>query len=281
MAITEISDWNDLDAMRNASGDFILTQTLDSGTAGYNSHASSSANGGSGWNPVSLNGSDRFSGQGYNLEDMYMDRSGSSGNATFTSGDATIERCGWKNCDFTVSQYGAIITGARFRGNLQYCFVGDNCTVDATNSDEVAGIIGEMQSNSERTVHSCYSAVDIINNGRRNGSLIGQSQSEVYDLYWDQSVESTGIGDVVFDGEKSDYTGLTTSEMQGSSAETNMADLDFTNRWTTTSGYPELQPQSADWAGPSYTVTIDGTEVTEVTIDGTAVTEITIDGTQV
>jgi hypothetical protein len=34
---------------------------------------------------------------------------------------------------------------------------------------------------------------------------------------------------------------LTTSEMQGSSAETNMPGLDFQDVWVTTDGYPELQ----------------------------------------
>ena len=50
---TEISDWNDLDAARtDLAGDYALTADLDSGTAGYADHASETANGGEGWQPI-------------------------------------------------------------------------------------------------------------------------------------------------------------------------------------------------------------------------------------
>lgn len=53
-------------------------------------------------------------------------------------------------------------------------------------------------------------------------------------MYWDTTTT----------GEPSSTTpntvGLTTPQMQGSSAESNMSDFDFTSNWRTTTGYPEL-----------------------------------------
>jgi hypothetical protein len=60
----------------------------------------------------------------------------------------------------------------------------------------------------------------------------------VSDSYWD--IESTGQSS---SAGLPDSNGLTTSEMQGSSAEGNM-NFDFTSTWSTVTGdYPELQWQ--------------------------------------
>jgi hypothetical protein len=57
----------------------------------------------------------------------------------------------------------------------------------------------------------------------------------VSESYWD--TEATGQSSSAGNG----ATGLTTSEMQGSSASTNMGGFDFTNTWNTVpSEYPVL-----------------------------------------
>ena len=75
---TEVSDWNDLDAMRNdLAGEYILTADLDENTTGYGDHASETANGGDGWESI---GDDTtpftgtFDGDGHSISDMYSDR---------------------------------------------------------------------------------------------------------------------------------------------------------------------------------------------------------------
>lgn len=98
---------------------------------------------------------------------------------------------------------------------------------------QVGGITGRNINGA--TLSRSYSTAKVSGSG---GGVVADNRGGVSETYWDtvSSGESDGIsknaGDVV---------GLTTSEMQGSSAETNMAGLDFQDVWVTTDGYPELQ----------------------------------------
>lgn len=88
------------------------------------------------------------------------------------------------------------------------------------------------------TIETSYSTAEVIvNSGYEDGSggLLGvDSYGTVNNSYWD--TESSGMTS------SAGGTGLTTSEMQGSSAETNMTGFDFDTVWTTSSNeYPELQ----------------------------------------
>ncbi|MFB6175285.1 MAG: PKD domain-containing protein, partial [Candidatus Nanohalobium sp.] len=74
------------------------------------------------------------------------------------------------------------------------------------------------------------------------GGLVGNNTGSVSSSYWDNESSGQSLSD--------GGTGLTTSEMQGSAAETNMSGLDFSNNWTTVlasdpdttgDGYPILQ----------------------------------------
>lgn len=68
-----------------------------------------------------------------------------------------------------------------------------------------------------------------------NGNRFSNGGGTVTQSYLD--VDSTAQG-----SSGGSATGLTTSEMQGSSAETNMSGFDFGGTWTTVEGdYPELQ----------------------------------------
>ena len=74
----------------------------------------------------------------------------------------------------------------------------------------------------------------------------GDEQAPISDGYWDteESEQNDGIGDG--DG---DVTGLTTAEMQGKSAESNMSTLDFEDTWKSTTepdGYPVLHWQETN-----------------------------------
>jgi hypothetical protein len=56
--------------------------------------------------------------------------------------------------------------------------------------------------------------------------------------YWDTESSGQNSTGVAYSG----VSGLTTSEMSGSSAETNMSRFDFSGTWTSVSGdYPDLQ----------------------------------------
>ena len=87
----EIWDWYDLDAIRdNLGGHHRLMNDLDATTAGYEELASSTADGGRGWEPIGTVLSDQFDpdepynqsdtftgtfeGQGYDIRDLFINR---------------------------------------------------------------------------------------------------------------------------------------------------------------------------------------------------------------
>jgi len=78
----EITTWAELAAINDAlSGDYILVNDLSSATTGYDTYASSSANGGAGWTPLgepiigTFPGSPftgTFDGDGFSINDLYI-----------------------------------------------------------------------------------------------------------------------------------------------------------------------------------------------------------------
>jgi flagellin-like protein len=129
------------------------------------------------------------------------------------------------------------VTGVNEVGGL----VGDNdngstisnsySTGNVTGDIEVGGLVGE---NNNGTVSNSYSTGNVTGGEYTVGGLVGANRrGSVSDSYWDinSTVQSSSDGG----------NGLTTSEMQGSSAEGNM-NFDFTSTWSTVEGdYPELQ----------------------------------------
>jgi hypothetical protein len=108
-------------------------------------------------------------------------------------------------------------------------------TGNVSGKEIVGGIIGY---HANGRLENSYATGD-VNGNQDVGGLIGsESYSDLTNSYWDK--DSTGQLSSSGGGTK-----LTTSEMQGSSASTNMAGFDFTNTWDTVSGdYPELSYQS-------------------------------------
>jgi hypothetical protein len=147
-------------------------------------------------------------------------------------------------------------------------------TGSVSGSGNVGGLVG---SNFDGSVSSSYSTGSVDGSGYRVGGLVGYnsggSVSESFSTgsvsgwgnvgglvgynydgsvssgYWD--VESSGRSDGIgYDNNGQSVTGLTTSEMQGGSAEENMLGLDFESVWvTTSSGYPELEWQQSGNGG--------------------------------
>jgi hypothetical protein len=74
-----IDSWQDLANMsNNLSGNYILTVDLDSSSEGYDTYASSNANGGAGWIPIGNTYANRFQGKlfgnGHTISDIYINR---------------------------------------------------------------------------------------------------------------------------------------------------------------------------------------------------------------
>ena len=103
-------------------------------------------------------------------------------------------------------------------------------------SYSAGGIAGHME---KGTVTNCYNAGD-VSSPDRVGAVVGRNyHGSVSDSYFDSQI-FTGSGVGSSEGTVN-VTGLTTAQMTGSNAKTNMSALDFEEVWYVTSGYPLLR----------------------------------------
>ena len=261
----EIADWNDLDNVRNdLSGDYVLVNDLDSGTDGY-------AEIGDDWNPIAEQALDGnfyegvFDGGGFEIRDLIVDST--ERNVGLFSGIRSPGEI--KNLSVvgdittTSDSFNGAVLCSENRGLLENCAVAGSVTAEeltavggllGRNDDEVTdsyatasvegdSIVGGLfGSNEDGTVTDSYATGSVVGNDRVGGLVGLSSNANEIDSYWD--TETTGQSTSDGDG-----TGLTTDEMQGSEAETNMDGFDFENVWdsvlesdddTSADGYPIL-----------------------------------------
>ena len=141
---------------------------------------------------------------------------------------------------------------------------------DVDGNDDVGCLVGN-NTGSDSSVETSYAACSVA--GSSNvGGLIGTTEdgATVTDSYWDTD-KAGGVGS---DG----GTGLTTAEMTGADARSNMTGFDFTNTWfAAQDSYPELSSntrsnrQPADGGDGSKDESSDGPpEITnyDVSADG-------------
>lgn len=106
----------------------------------------------------------------------------------------------------------------------------------------IGGIAGIQRSDSQ--INSVYTAGPIISsNNATTGSIVGYDEGSINKAYWDTSETRQER----FSGTEStaDYTssvieGLTTEEMKGVSAVSNMSELLFNVEWSVTKTYPKI-----------------------------------------
>ena len=296
----EISDWNDLDNVRNdLTGDYVLVNDLDSETDGY-------AGIGDDFEPIGFIEDDDFTsefggsfdGDGFEIADLVIEYDGVEGDiALFASTDdgslienlsvdgsvtvtnpegfnfsglvgnqqgGTIQNC-VSHVDVTAldgERVGGLVatnqstvtdsyaTGSVEGGEEVGGLVGLNsstvtdsyATGSVEGGEEVGGLVGvELSDESDEGIRRCYSYGTVTGSSSVGGfcGVLGQSIFEdvdgyIFDSYVDigESGQDDAIGEIVVEGE-SDVTELSTSEMQGSEAETNMDGFDFANVWDT------------------------------------------------
>ena len=161
----EIRTWYELDAVRdNLGGSYILMNDLDSTTAGYTSLASSTADGGKGWEPIGTRGAPftgSFDGQGYEMRDLFINLPEEGPIPPLFSDNECV------------GLFGAVDEGGRV----------DNIGVvnaDVTGFVSVGGLVGEIE---HGTVSNSY-ATGSVTGYRDVGGLMGRSyNSTVSDSY--------------------------------------------------------------------------------------------------
>jgi len=284
-AATQIEDWHDLDDVHNdTDADYVLANDLNQSTAGYDDHASSSANGGDGWEPIDFFGG-TFDGDGHRISGLNVNPSGIDaieiGLFSSISTGGTVQDLGVAGSIDGRSEIGVL--AGEVRGEVIRCSATGSATgVDDGPSDagDVGGLVGQVQDSGEITdsyAHSdatadlfvgglagtnngvisrCYSTGLVTETFDFGEGLIGafvadNEQGEVNDSYYDED-SNPGLDAFGNAGSNDDATGLSTGEMQGDDAEDNMSALDFDSTWITVEGdYPELgegEPSVSDYA---------------------------------
>ena len=256
----EISDWNDLDNVRNdLTGDYVLVNDLDSETDGYAGIGDDFESIASFDNKFSGN----FDGQGYEIFNLVINEepTDTEGIGLFAAVDGftTIENLtvgaevtNTGDVEFAIT---AVLAGlTREDVEIKNCVVSGSVdhmvSEPSENNRSFGGLIGQNGG----LVDNCGSHVDVVAlDARQAGGLVGLNRDTVIDSYATGSVEGDDfvgglVGAASFSDEIDSYwdtetsgqstsagdaTGLTTAEMQGSAAETNMDGFDFTNTWNT------------------------------------------------
>jgi FlaG/FlaF family flagellin (archaellin) len=207
-------------------------------------------NSGKGYYPIQGNSgsfSGTLDGNGYVIDGLYMDRDTDyAGLIGFL--DGTIKNVGIINGDFTNGGNVGGIAGDSDGGSIENVYFRGSIV---SQSDEYSGgIVGTQGQGAE--IRNAYTAGSVQTNGT-NGASGGIAGANSCNSCGSATMENT-YSSMSVSADRSDQlaaynygtisgsAGLSESEMKGSSAETNMSNLDFVNMWKTVSGdYPELR----------------------------------------
>ena len=160
-----ITNWKQLQNINNANVltenyFFQLLNNLSNATSDYTNLASSTANGGAGWNPIG-NGSTSFTGYfdglGHTISDLYINRDVAYTGLFGTANNATIKNIGLEN-------------------------------INISGTHNVGGLVGFNQGNG--LIENAY-AIGTVSGGNYVGGLVGNSRTSIYNSYARGSVAGT------------------------------------------------------------------------------------------
>ncbi|MFW6065160.1 MAG: GLUG motif-containing protein, partial [Candidatus Natronoplasma sp.] len=179
----EIEGWHDLDEVRDdLNGDYILMNDLDEDTDGYNEFVDTE----DGWEPigdcddedVEFNGT--FDGNGYEIRDLYIDRSGEDFLGLF----------GWSEGKLVnISLVNTNVSGDSYVGGLVGLNVGTVSNSYATGNvrgkEQVGGLVGGIshgRSHHDSIVEDSYATGD-VSGEEYIGGLVGKNSGTLSDSY--------------------------------------------------------------------------------------------------
>ena len=222
----KITSWATLDAVRNnLTANYILMNDLNSSTAGYASYASSTANGGAGWEPIGNGTTDfdfngNFNGNGKTISDLYVNRPDELFIGLFGSmvEEGNISNLNIVDFNFTGSAYIGGLLGYNQQGFIGDCFskgkisglnsVGGligysdgsifNSHTEIIENISAQGYVGGLVGQSDGEILSSYSLISgSINANSGVGGLIGYNSGNVLESYVNVSGKIFGSGDNV------------------------------------------------------------------------------------
>jgi hypothetical protein len=226
--------------------------------------------GGAGWTPIgnsSTRFSGKFNGNGYKIENIYINRVNTDNIGFFGSTyQVTILNLAIVNCNISGQNYVGGLAAICFNtADIQNCY-----TTGVVDGDtRVGGLIGgtDVQNN----IQNCYSFADVNASSQWGGGFIGYHSGTLNNCYSTGEVtggsilgglagaaSSANYNNCFWDTETSGQstsaggTGKTTSEMKTGSTFTD-AEWDFTDVWEMSIpynyGYPYLQVLGAEFTG--------------------------------
>lgn len=250
-----VGNLRQLQAMNgNLGADYTLMSDIDA------TDTQSNFNGGAGFAPIGPDFDNKFTGsfdgQGHAIDGLFINRTstnnvglfGEAGsdsvvkNVTLTTADVTgggnrvgglvginrgtVSKASASGSVSGESYYVGGLVGANYGGSISDSYA----TGDVSARSEVGGLVGQNYGD----VSTSYATGDVSAQTSGVGGLVGDDYGSISSSYWDTQASGQDAS--------AGGTGLTTSEMQGASAETNMVGFDFTNTWKTVTGEcPQLQ----------------------------------------
>ena len=181
----KIADWYNLDNLRNyLSSHFIVINDLDSDSIGYTELASLTAHEGKGWQPIGSSAVNNtfvgsFDGQGNEICDLFIDRSGESDVGLFgVVGQAgVIENVGVNGNVTGYDDAGALVGKNEGTASNSYS------SGRVTGNDYVGGLMGKNEGTASNS-----SSTSSITGNTRVGGLVGQNSNTMSNSYATGSV---------------------------------------------------------------------------------------------
>jgi len=192
-----ITDWNQLQNINYNNNlltngyYFALSNNLGSASTGYADQASSSANGGAGWNPIGsrpnqFNGT--FDGQGHSVSDLTITRDNADYQGFFGyTNDATVKNINLVNANVSGKNNVGALVGYAYLTHIENA----SSSGAVSGSSYVGGLVGFMEE-SVVTVLNSYSSAN-VSGADAVGGLVGQ-------LNGSRIAQSYATGDVVATG---------------------------------------------------------------------------------
>ena len=184
----QIADWWHLHNVRNyLSSHFILTNGLDSDSAGYAELAGVTADTGKGWQPIGSTAANStfvgsFDGQGHQICDLFIDRSDESDVGLFglVGAAAVIENVGVNGNVTGYDDAGALV--GKNEGTVSSSYSSGH----VIGNDYVGGLMGKNEGTTSNS-----SSTSSVTGDTRVGGLVGQNSNTVSGSYATGNVTGT------------------------------------------------------------------------------------------
>lgn len=163
---------------------------------------------------------------------------------SYATGDVDGVNTGW-----TITGVGGLVGKNTDDGIVENSYATGSATIPG--SENVGALVGENDQNAE--ISRSYSAGTASGPFANEGGVTGLNQASAVDVYYNSDLNDSAHGEN--DSDSDTTTGLSTDEMQGTAAESNMSALDFQNTWKTVDDdYPTLLMGEGDSSDENVTV---------------------------